>query len=131
MRVRKVSADGDYVFGGDQAAIWRDVPDAVAQVVESRLNLWEGQWYLDFNEGTKYRTQVLGKRTEATRDPVIRSRILSSPGVSEILAYNSVLNRDTRGLAIRATIATAYSRPATQGLPLNSAIVNTSVEQAR
>lgn len=103
-----MDANGDMTFGGDQAAILRDSPDAVGQVVSSRLHLWASEWYLDLAEGTPYRTRVLGKRTEATRDPVIRVRILDTPGVIEIAAYSSVLNRDLRGLAIAATINTAY-----------------------
>ncbi len=131
MRVRKVDANGDMVFGGDQASIHRDSPEAVAQVVESRLNLWSGEWYLDLNEGTAYRTEVLGKRTEASRDPVLRDRILSSPGVTEITAYSSVLNRETRGFAISATIATTYSRAALQATASNAAQINVSVTDGR
>jgi hypothetical protein len=108
MRVRAVDGDGDMRFGGDQASILRDSPDAVAQVVASRLHLWSGEWYLDLEEGTPYRTEVLGKRTEATRDPVVRARILDTPGVNEIRAYSSTLNRETRSLTIAATIDTAY-----------------------
>lgn len=131
MRVRKVDATGDMVFGGDQASIHRDSPEAVAQVVESRLNLWSGEWYLNLNEGTAYRTEVLGKRTEATRDPVLRDRILASPGVTEITAYSSVLNRETRGFAVSATIATAYSRAALQAPAANAAQINVSVTDGR
>jgi len=130
MRVRRVDADGDMVFGGDQAAFHHDTPDAVAQVVESRLQLWQGQWFLDLAEGTEVETRVLGKRTEATRDPVYRSRILGSPGVVAITAYNSVLNRDTRGFAIAATIDTAFSRNA-QGRPTTTAAVDTFVQDGR
>lgn len=110
MRVRMVDANGDMVFGGDQAAFFRDAAEGVAQIVVSRLHLWSGEWFLDLNEGTPYTTEVLGKRTEATRDPVLRSRILDTPGVIEITAYDSVLNRETRGLSVAATINTLYGR---------------------
>lgn len=131
MRVRKVDATGDMIFGGNQAAFHRDVPEAVAQVVESRLQLWEGQWYLDLDEGTPYETQVLGKRTEAMRDPALRARILDTPGVTEIARYDSVLNRETRGFTVAATISTAFSRTDGQGRTTNAATISTSVREAR
>lgn len=131
MRVRKVDETGDMVFGGNQAAFHRDTPDAVAQIIESRLQLWEGQWYLDLEEGTPYETLVLGKRTEASRDPALRARILDTPGVTEIASYSSVLNRDTRGFSVSATIITDFSRTDPQGRTVNTATVTTSVREAR
>lgn len=131
MRVRRVSSDGDMVFGGNQAAFHRDTPDAVAQIVESRLQLWSGQWYLDLDEGTPYETQVLGKRTEAMRDPALRARILDTPGVAEIASYASILNRDTRSFSVNTTVSTEFSRVDPQGRTVNTATVTTSVREAR
>lgn len=131
MRVRRADENGDMMFGGNQAAFHRDTPDAVAQIVESRLQLWEGQWYLDLNEGTPYETQVLGKRTETLRDPALRARILDTPGVTEIMRYDSVLNRDTRGFTVAATISTAFSRTDRQGRTTNAATISTPVREAR
>ncbi len=56
-----------------------------------------GQWYLDLDEGTPYQTQVLGKYTEKTRDPVMQDRILGTPGVTGLKTYNSVFDGNTRG----------------------------------
>lgn len=131
MRVRRVDEDGDMVFGGNQSAFHRDTPEAVAQVVESRLQLWEGQWYLDLEEGTPYETLILGKRTEASRDPALRARILDAPGVTEIVRYSSVLDRDTRRFTVAATIATQYGQTDLQGRTTNTATVSTSVREAR
>lgn len=75
MRVRKTTASGDYAFGHGQADYWRDVPDAPAQLCKSRLRLERGEWFLDRAEGIDYRRRVLGKRTERTRDPEIRTRM--------------------------------------------------------
>jgi hypothetical protein len=131
MRVRKVDAQGDMVFGGDQASIWRDVPEAVGQVVESRLNLWQEQWYLDRSEGTPYEQEVLGRRTEGLRDPALQARILDTPGVVEIEAYSSVLDRQTRALTVAATIQTVYSRSYLAGQGANTANITVKVENGR
>ncbi|TXN33893.1 hypothetical protein [Methylobacterium sp. WL19] len=110
MRIRKVDAAGDMIFGGSQASFFRDVPDAPALVVSNRLHLWSGQWFLDLTKGIDYQRRVLGKRTESTRDPVIRAEILDSQGVSGIAEYSSTLNRDTRTFDVVATIDTVYGQ---------------------
>ncbi|WP_042720516.1 hypothetical protein [Herbaspirillum sp. B65] len=131
MRVRAVDAAGDALFGGDQATILRDSPDAVGQIVTSRLNLWQGQWYLDALEGTPYEQEVLGRRTEGLRDPALQARILDTPGVVEIEAYDSVLDRQTRALAVSATIQTVYSRAYLTGPSANAANITVKVEHGR
>jgi hypothetical protein len=131
MRIRKVSADADMCFGGDQASIWRDVPEAVGVLVEARLHLWEGQWWLDRTEGTPYEQQVLGKRTEGLRDPALQARILDTPGVVEIETYSSVLDRQTRAMTVAATIQTVFSRSYLAGQGANTANITVKVENGR
>ena len=110
MRVRKQDANGDKVWGHGQADFWRDQPEAVAQLVQTRLGLWLGQWFLFSTDGTPYQTKILGKRTEATRDPLLQARILQTPGVQAIKQYSSALNRDTRAWSVRGLIDTIYGR---------------------
>lgn len=115
MRIRKVEPEtGDMRFGSGQADFWRDVPDGVAQHVQSRLQLYRGEWFLDIADGTPWRTEVLGKYTGPTRDMVLRARILETPGVTAITAYDSALNRDTRAFTAQATISTQYGATTVQ-----------------
>jgi len=115
MRYRKLDANGDYTFGQGQADFWKDVPDAPAQAVKTRLFLFQGEWFLDSREGMPWKTQVLGNRTAPTRDPAIRSHILGSQGVKEIIEYSSTLNRDTRLFGVSTTIDTIYGRTKVEG----------------
>jgi len=131
MRVRKTDATGDMIFGGNQVSFHRDSPDAVAQVVDSRLHLWIGEWFLDLDEGTPYQTQVLGKYTEKTRDPEMRARILASPGVTELKSYNSTFNSDTRAFSLSAELVTAYTALAPTGRVSSTANLNTTVYKDR
>ena len=108
MRYRKLTSSGDYSFGRGTSDWYVNQPEAVAQAVQTRLRLETGEWFLDTTEGTPWRTKVLGKRTSDTRDIVIRARILGTSGVTAITAYNSDLNRTTRGFTVAATISTAY-----------------------
>lgn len=110
MRYRKLTADGDYSFGQQQADFYRNSPEAVAQAVLTRLELFTGQWFLDADEGTPWRTDVLGKYTGDVYDAVVKARILDTEGVTRIDAYSSTLDRNTRKLSVAVTITTAYGQ---------------------
>lgn len=108
MRYRKLDAAGDYVLGG-QAAFHVNTPEAVAQAIRTRLALWRGEWFLDAKEGTPWNQEVLGKRVRGrSPDAAVRSRILGTPGVIEIVSYTSSFDGDSRSLSITATVRTQY-----------------------
>jgi hypothetical protein len=109
MRYRKLDPDtGDYTFGLGQGNFYIDQPEAVAQSVFTRLMLWTGQWFLDLQEGTAWASQVLGERTRATRDIVLRDRVQTTQGVQEITDYDSVMNTPTRTWTARVAVQTIY-----------------------
>lgn len=108
MRYRALDQNGDFSFGRGGLNFLQDSPEAVAQHVKTRLLLSQGEWFLDVNEGTPWNTQILGEGTMNTYNLAIRERILGTQGVTEISAYSSTLNRDTRQLAVTATISTIY-----------------------
>lgn len=108
MRYRALSESQDYTFGSGQGNFLRDVPDAVAQAVVTRLRLLSGEWFLDVEDGTAYQAGVLGKQTLETASAVIRERILGTQGLVEILEFDISENRDTRTLTMSAKIDTIY-----------------------
>lgn len=108
MRYRKLDANGDYTFGHSQASFYANQVEAVAQAVQTRLKLWAGEWFTDTSDGTPWQTEILGKYTQRTLDTVIKERILGTPGVTQLLAFNSAINSNTRALTVSATISTAY-----------------------
>lgn len=54
MRYRREDADGDYTFGSGDDTWLINSPEAVAQAVKTRFELWYGQWFLDTTEGTPW-----------------------------------------------------------------------------
>ncbi|EJX4360738.1 hypothetical protein OD522_005447, partial [Salmonella enterica] len=62
MRYRREDENGDYTFGRGDSGFFVDCPEAVAQAVKTRLQLWQGQWFLDVNEGTPYEQTIIGKQ---------------------------------------------------------------------
>lgn len=106
MRVRAQDANGDMTFGQGAANFLANSPAAVAQLVATRLRLNVGEWFLDTTEGTPWTTEILGVRTQATRDSAIKRRILATAGVSAIDNYSSTVVG--RRLTVSATLTTIY-----------------------
>lgn len=108
MRVRALSADGDMTFGRGTANFFVDTPEAVAQMVSTRLGLWQGDWFLNTEEGTPYMTLILGNNTGAFYDAAIQDRILGTDGVVALQEYQSHLNPQTRELTVSCRVTTRY-----------------------
>jgi hypothetical protein len=110
MRYRKLTPTGDFRFGQQQADYWIDQPEAVAQAVTTRLRLQLGEWFLDTTDGTDWRGKVLGNRTVQTRDTVIRSRVLLTPGVNTLNDYSSSAEPNSRAFSAQMTLDTIFGK---------------------
>lgn len=84
MRYRREDENGDYTFGQGDNTFLINSPEAVAQAVKTRFELWRGQWFLDLTEGTPYIQSVLGKQRSDVYILAIRERILDTQGVNAI-----------------------------------------------
>lgn len=125
MRYRKLSPEGDYVFGAGLGEFLVDVPEAVGQAVGTRLLLASGEWFLDVNEGTPYATQILGTGTQQLYDQAVQERILDTPDVTGILKYSSTLD-SKRKLTINCTIDTEFGIVNISGPAFSAVIPNPS-----
>ncbi|QHP58530.1 hypothetical protein [Pectobacterium carotovorum] len=108
MRYRRESADSDYTFGQGDDTWLVNSPEAVAQAVKTRFELWLGQWFLDTAAGTPWIQSVLGKQRSDTYNLAICQRILETQGVSSISEFNTTVNSATRRVSFTATIETIY-----------------------
>ena len=102
MMYRALDGNGDYQIG----VFLSNTPAAVGQAVITRLLLWTGEWFLDVTDGTPWLQDIIGNNTNY--DFEIQSRILGTPGVTDIVSYaSSVVNRR---LSVTATINTLYGQ---------------------
>ncbi|CNL24395.1 Uncharacterised protein [Yersinia frederiksenii] len=108
MRYRREDENGDYTFGQGNNTFLIDSPEAVAQAVKTRFELWRGQWFLDLTEGTPYIQSVLGKQRSDVYILAIRERILDTQGVNSIVDFKTNYTGDTRRVTFTATIDTIY-----------------------
>ncbi len=114
MRYRMMDANGDYTFGQNGANFFVNTPAAVAQAVQTRLKLIEGEWFLDTSAGTPYNSLILGAGTIGTYDAAIQGVILNSPGVTGIANYASTVDPITRKAVVTCTIDTQYGTATVQ-----------------
>jgi hypothetical protein len=108
MRYRRLDPSGDMTFGRSQNDFWINQPEAVGQLVMTRLRLNYGEWFANTADGTPWNAQVLGERTQATRDAVVRSRVFDTQGVQGLTGYNSVFDPNLRDWTAAMTISTVY-----------------------
>ena len=108
MRYRKLDNDGDFSAGHGPADFYADEPAAVAQSILTRLKLWTGEWFLNTDEGTPYREQVLGVRKRQTAGPAIKLRVASTEGVTSVEDFSADYDGDSRHLTVSATVSTVY-----------------------
>lgn len=91
MKYRALDSDGDYTMGNMQ--VFMIDADAVAQAIKTNLKLLKAEWWEDQSEGLPLFQGILGRpgtpnNLKAT-DLIIKERILSTQGVSEILSFQS------------------------------------------
>lgn len=108
MRVRALDSNGDMTFGRGSGNFYVDSREAVGQCVFTRLQLWQGEWFIDLTEGTPYMSQILGTHGVNQYDQAISIRILETPGVLSLESYSSYLEPGTRKLLVSAVVNTAF-----------------------
>ena len=116
MRYRKLDTDGDFSAGHGSADFFIDQPEAVGQSVLTRLRLWTGEWFLNTDEGTPYREQVLGVRKRQTAGPALKLRVASTEGVTSVDNFAADYDGDARALTVTATVDTVYGETTIEGV---------------
>jgi hypothetical protein len=125
VRYRQLSPSGDYVFGGGLKNFYINVPAAVGQAVETRLLLFQGDWFLDAQEGTPYISGVLGKFPQSQADTIVRDRTLNTQGILDITTFQSSIDADNRAYSVDEVIDTIYGETLVEvtlgnsGIPIN------------
>jgi hypothetical protein len=108
---RKLDENGDYTFGRRNA--FHSETEAVAQAVLTRLLHFKGEWWENLVEGTPFFQEVAGRFFPYAEYPtqvdlIFSERILGTQGVSEITAFDSQINTQTRTYSASITIKTIY-----------------------
>lgn len=95
---------GDLVFVNGKCPITVDDLSSTSQRVFVMLRTFEGEWFLNITTGVPYFQNILGKKIgKGGIDRIIQQKILSEPGVVEILSFNSSIdNKRTYSATFKA-----------------------------
>ena len=110
MRDYLANATGDDVdFGYLGGAVWAADETAIAQQIQTRLTIFQGEAIYDLALGVPYNTQVFGvNRTQGQILGAFRTQILAVPGVREIVS----LSADVQGSLVVIRFAVTTNRGA-------------------
>ncbi len=112
MRYRKLTSTGDYTFGSSGQDFFTGI-QAVAQAIQTRLNLLKESFWRDMDSGLPLMQEIAGtpgsQSNLAAIDATILQIIRETQGVSEIVAYSSEYNRTTRAYSYTGLVQTIYS----------------------
>jgi len=83
--------------------------DQVEQSLKERLLFYLREWFLDITAGVPYYTEVLIKNPNVPDiENILKSKILDTPNVLEILEFNSVFNNSARNFTVTFKSKTVY-----------------------
>ena len=81
--------------------------NAVAQGIELRIKLFQGEWFADLDAGVPYWQDILGQKYEPIKiQAAFRDEILDAPGAEELVFLNSEFSGQTRLLNINWEVST-------------------------
>lgn len=75
--------------------------DAAQQLLRQRLRMFFGEWFLDTGKGVPYFQEILKKQPNAIAvDSILKTTILETPGVIQLLRFNFDYDAATRSLSL-------------------------------
>ena len=109
IRVRRLDENWDPVYGSGVDDYLFD-QEAVMQIIQSRLRLWQEEWWENLKEGLPMFQRILGKlgTSKAIVDRLIQNRILGSPYVISVTKFVSEFNGESRRYECEATVNTEF-----------------------
>lgn len=108
-RTRRLDENGNPVISGK---VWIYDIEAVAQTINTRLNLFAGEYWRDVTDGTPWIEKILTKNnrtnTIQSKITILKNRILQTNGVVSILEWKTDYSPQDRKLSVTSTILTEF-----------------------
>ena len=118
--VRRIGNDGEPAYGNGTADFISDI-DAVAQIISTRLNLFQGEWWEDQSEGLPLWQKMLGVMGSGKNPQaialLIQQRILGTPYVTGVSRVATGFNAETRAFQFSCVVDTQFEQVALTNYP--------------
>lgn len=117
MKMRKLSPTGDYTYGQGLQDFCTDI-DAVRQLIQTRLQLYQGTFWRDITAGFPLFTILGGPGSPnaiTANNNAIQNIINTTQGVSGIVSFSSSFDSSSRAYSYTAQIQTQYSNTVISG----------------
>lgn len=100
-------ATGDLLLSDGRLSLVEGV-EAIAQRLDGRLSLWQGEWFGDLTAGVPYRRFLGEKGAERLAESSMRQAIATCPGISAVEVFTFSIDKRTRAatLTFRARTTT-------------------------
>ena len=106
--VRKLDANYDPIFGNGQNAYISDL-QAVAQIINQRLLLFQGEWWADKTAGIPMFQSILGPgRNVDAVAALIKATVLGAPYVTSVSNVSASYSSKTRSFAYSCDVQTQF-----------------------
>jgi hypothetical protein len=124
--VRRLDSQHDPVYGGGAADFLTDI-NAVAQIIQTSLLLFQGEWWNSLNTGLPLFQQIIGKAANNRQQVIallIQQTILgSSQFVSAITNVNFIYNSALRTFSYACRVETSFGTVGVTFEPGNLAVL--------
>ena len=109
MIYRRLSADGDYMFGGNKNNYVSGV-EAVRQAILTRLRQLKYEWWEDLEDGLPLWQDIAASRNTQAATKEVEKRIQGTKNVKYIVSLESEWDNDQRTLTINAVVETDFGQ---------------------
>lgn len=102
--------EGDFVLTSNES-------ESLAQRLKIKILTFEGEWYLDVDEGVPYFQSIFGKnRSKESVDAIFKKTITEEPEVEALLSYESNISEVTRVFSVSFTVRSSNED---ENIPVN------------
>jgi hypothetical protein len=111
---------GDLVIEGGQLQLSSGL-EAVAQGIRLRFLAFQGEWFLDLENGVPYWQDILGQKYDQARVlQIFRQPLLATPGVARVISLTSEWDGTTRTLNVSWEVETSWGDTVEDSLPITA-----------
>lgn len=91
-----LTSSHDLLVEGKDIKLFETIEDGTVQAVKIRLQNYQGNWFLDLNNGIPYYQEIFGRNdTKDLADTYIKTAIKNTDNITSITNYTSVLEGTT------------------------------------